>query len=852
MRRTLSLLLLGLLLFLTSRSFADSPAFDLSGPKVDVRVKRGDVTLPIGQTPNLMPGDRLWIHPDLPESQSTHFVLVVAFLRGITNPPPADWFTRVETWSRSAREEGVFVTVPEEAQQAIIFLAPETGGDFSTLRSAVRARPGAFVRATQDLEAASWDRMRLDAYLNEVRVTWQTDPAKLKEHAEKTAGTLGIKIDQKCFDKPTEEQATCLTEHTEGLVLDDANTQGMITQLANGAAGDLMNQLSYAPMAGAGLYSPYVGAILDTVRILSSLHTAHFQYIPALALPQKDTLNLRLNFPPSFRDPKSVVVIALPPVGPSIAPPLHPVDPNQDFCAEKPGVSLLADGAPLVFATQLAHSLSLRIETAGGPIDLPVTADPAEGGLVFQHDPGKLPGGELTGVLRGKWGFDDWEGPRFKLRAPEPGKWTLASGDQSALIVGREDTLHLEDDSSVCVDRVDKAAATGSSEKLNWKSPKPQLLEVALPMKDASPGHVTVEIHQFGLQKPDAISLLAYAEAASLDRLTLSAGDSDATLIGTRLDEVEKATLNGITLKPAGLDRAGNYDKLEMKTGDSTAGLESGKSYTAQVKLRDGRDLKTPVTVDPPRPQITLLSKSVQDEAASPSPVRLGSPDDLPLEGKVVFFLRSRTPANFPRSEKVEIAAADLSFQTMLSLSDGGLMLEDSATALGVVDPMARFGSSAFGPLRVRAMSADGVAGDWVPLGTLVREPGFGQLRCPRAVAKPCTLNGSNLFLATAISATPDFEGAVDVPQEFAGTQLIVPHPAAGGLLYLKLRDDPNTVQTLTLPVTPMNSAAGAPATQQSSAIQTQPPAVIPAPAPTAVQANAPAEPQPTPAKPEP
>ena len=849
MRRLLFLLLLGLPMLSTSRSFADSPAFDLNGPKVDVHVKRGDVTLPIGQTPNLMPGDRLWIHPDLPESQSTHFVLVVAFLRGITNPPPADWFTRVETWSKSVREEGVFVTVPDEAQQALIFLAPETGGDFSTLRSAVRARPGAFVRATQDLEAASWDRMRLDAYLNEVRVTWQTDPARLKERAEKSAGTLGIKIDQKCFDKPTEEQATCLTLHTEGLVLDDANTQGMITQLANGAAGDLMNQLSYAPMAGAGLYSPYVGAILDTVRILSSLHTAHFQYIPALALPQKDTLNLRLNFPPSFRDPKSVVVIALPPVGPSKPPPLHPVDPNQDFCAEKPGVSLLADGAPLVFATQLAHSLALHIETASGPIELPVTADPAMGGLVFQHDPGKLPGGELTGVLRGKWGFDDWEGPRFNLRAPEPGKWTLASGDQSALIVGREDTLHLEDDSSVCVDRVDKAAA-GSAEKLNWKSPKPQMLEVALPMKDAAPGQVTVEIHQFGLQKPDTISLLAYAEAASLDRLTLSAGDSDATLIGTRLDEVEKATLNGITLKPAGLDRAGNYDKLEMKTGDSTAGLESGKSYTAQVKLRDGRDLKTPVTVDPPRPQITLLSKSVQEEAASPSPVRLGSPDDLPLEGKLVFFLRSRTPANFPRSEKVEIAAADLSFHTMLSLSDGGLMLEDSATALGVVDPMARFGSSAFGPLRVRAMSADGVAGDWVPLGTLVREPGFGQLRCPRAVAKPCTLNGSNLFLATAISATPDFDDAVDVPQEFAGTQLIVPHPAAGGMLYLKLRDDPNTVQTLTLPVTPMS--AGAPAVQQSSAIQTQPPAVTPAPAPAAVQANAPAEPQPAPAKPEP
>src|SRR5579859_5298591 len=133
MRRTLPLLLAAMLSF-PALLLADNPAFDLAGPKIDVHVKRGDLSLPVGEVPNLMPGDRIWVHPDLPESQSTHFVLVVAFLRGATNPPPNDWFTRVETWTRAAREEGVFVNVPQEAQQALLFLAPETGGDFSTLR----------------------------------------------------------------------------------------------------------------------------------------------------------------------------------------------------------------------------------------------------------------------------------------------------------------------------------------------------------------------------------------------------------------------------------------------------------------------------------------------------------------------------------------------------------------------------------------------------------------------------------------------------------------------------------------------------------------------------------------------
>src|ERR1700683_4013668 len=142
MRRCLQLLILVLLA--SPLLHADGPPFDLTGPKVDVRVKRGTVTLPVSEMPNLMPGDRLWIHPDLPESQAAHFVLVVAFLRGSTNPPPPEWFTRVETWTRAAHDEGVFVTVPDEAQQALVFLAPETGGDFNTLRAAVRGRPGSF------------------------------------------------------------------------------------------------------------------------------------------------------------------------------------------------------------------------------------------------------------------------------------------------------------------------------------------------------------------------------------------------------------------------------------------------------------------------------------------------------------------------------------------------------------------------------------------------------------------------------------------------------------------------------------------------------------------------------------
>ncbi|HEX8711337.1 MAG TPA: hypothetical protein VF730_05645 [Terracidiphilus sp.] len=790
----------------TTGLLAEGSAFDLAGPKVDVHVKRGDVTLPISEIPNLLPGDRLWIHPDLPANQSAHFVLVVAFLRGATNPPPSEWFTRVETWNPSVRSEGVFVTVPAEAQQALLFLAPETGGDFNTLRSAVRGLPGSFVRAAQDLQAASWDRMRLEAYLNEVKFISQADPATLKTRAEKAARSLGIKIDEGCFDRPIDQQVSCLSQNSEGLVLDDANAQSLVSQIASGDTLNLVNAISSTTMAGGGAYSPYIGAIVDTARILSSMHTAHFRYIPALALPSADTLNLRLNMPPSFRNPKSVVVIALPPLGASRPEPLRPISPGDDFCIQKPGLVLPASGAPLIFATHLGHHLVLHIESHDGkkvpPVDLPLAVDSGRGGLVLDGPAPLLPDGELTGVVQGKWGFDDWQGPHYLLRSSQPGDWTVDSADESALIVGRDDTVHLAGQNTLCVDKIEVQAKSSPSAKLLWSSPGPNELKVTVPMKDADPGPVSLSIYQYGLAKPQTISLQAYSNAASLERLTLSAGDSDALLSGTRLDEVAKAELDGITWNPGDLTRVKDLDQLTLETSGTTSKLKPGKHYVANVHLLDGRKLKVPVTVDPPRPQAVLLNKGVQfNNGAQPAAVALGSPDDLPVQGHLVFFIKSTTPTQFSRQDKVEVASADSSFHTTLSLADGTLMLENSTTAVANLDPLKSFGLSAFGPLRARIISANGAAGDWFRLGTLVRIPQFTELRCPRSLNRTCLLSGMNLFLADSFSATPDFANPIQVPVDFTGMDLEVPHPVSGAL-YVKLRDDPSTVQTLNMTVT--------------------------------------------------
>ncbi len=78
------------MLLVTRPSFArPDNAFDLTGPKIEMHVTRAGKMLPIADVSNLQTEDRLWIHVELPDDQAVHYLLVVAFLRGSTNPPPA-------------------------------------------------------------------------------------------------------------------------------------------------------------------------------------------------------------------------------------------------------------------------------------------------------------------------------------------------------------------------------------------------------------------------------------------------------------------------------------------------------------------------------------------------------------------------------------------------------------------------------------------------------------------------------------------------------------------------------------------------------------------------------------------
>lgn len=795
-------------IFCTGNAFAAGAApFDLKGPTLAVTVSRNDVTLPVARVPHLATGDKLWIKADFPENQSEPYLLVVTFLRGPTNPPSKDWFFRCETWKKKCATSGMTVDVPEGAQQALIFLAPETGGDFKTLVNAVRARPGAFVRASQDLNQATLDRSRLDGYLRVIRELNAGNPGVLRDTTPLLARSLGIRVDEKCLDRIPQLQAPCLMQGQESLILNDGHTMSIVEALTMGPASDLVMAASATPQANYGYYSPYISSLLDLGRLFDSFRVANYQYIPALATALGDKLTLTLNTPPSFDNPKSVLVAALPAIEDAMPPPLHAVSPKDIYCARRDSLVLPVQGAPLVFATEYAHGAFLRVGGSNGEIfDLPARADAARGGFVIDTSP--LATASLAdrfqGSLHGYWGFEEFDGPGFQLVNSQAQSWAPAALDDQSLIVGRANTIHLQAGSVACIDRIMVRDPAGKELRVEWSPVKSNEVEVSLPLQQAQPGALTLLVSQYGSNDPVPLQLRAYPEAGRFESFLIFAGESSGVLKGSRLADVASVSLAGAEFVPAAEPLKSDADSLRMQVKSIEGSeavppqLHQGVPVKAKVVLRDGRSFNVDVTVSAPRPSVELMARNVRASAESrQSNIDIRSDNQLPQDALMVFSVRAKLPATFSRDTSIEVASDDEAFSTTLSVANRGLTLADAAVAVATFEPAKAFGFSAFGPLKFRVLSK-GSAGDWQPLATLVRLPTLQALQCPAPPEETCKLSGANLFLVDAVASDPQFQQAVDVPDGFPGRALPVPRPGKDGL-YIRLRDDPAVVNVAAL-----------------------------------------------------
>ena len=783
---------------------ADPAPFELNGPGLRIQVTRGKETLPIAQVPSLAEGDMLSIHADLPEDQGAKFLMVSAFLRGATNPPPKDWIKIAETWRDKEKNKALALTVPKNARQMVMFLVPDTGGAEGTLVDAVRGKPGEFVRATQDLNQASLDHSRLDAFMAAIRAQDNYHPEFLRSVAPTLARSLSMKLNEECLSKVIELQASCLLENRETLVLADVHTSS-VAETLTGAPTDLALQLSATREAGYGYYSAYIGVARDIAKIFGAFSNPQFSYLPTLSVRKGDRTGLLLNTAPSFEKPKSVMVIAMPAIE-SGSPPRLRTSANDPVCAVQAGGAqgtlLPVEGAPLIYSTAYPREMKVTLTAPSGQtVDVPLEARADRGGYV-------LAGGELpaafTGTLRahvyGYWGFDRFEGPDFLLQKPDGGGWQVAGGDKNAemptLVVGRDNPLVLTGAAPSCVESVTLRQG-GSAQSVEWKVQGKDGLALTLPLAGRKPGEMSVEVKVRGTAQPSTIALRADVQASRVDGLVIHAGDDWGVLTGQRLDQVDSAELAGLTLKPDGLTRDGTVDRLRLARSDGQK-LPEGASQTvpeipgdaaARIRLRGGRTVSVPITLAEARPRVNLLSKTIEPGPVAAGGRVLGLPgeDLLPDNGRMVFSVRSDAAPLTP-ADVIEVAPASGGEPVRLSAGKG-LKVAGPQVLVASFDPET-LPPSTFGPLRFRLVRG-GDAGDWQPLVTLARLPHIDGVSCGGAERDAnCTIRGSDLFLIDAVGLSPALDPAVNVAQGFTGSALQVP-AARDGKFYLRLRDAP-------------------------------------------------------------
>ncbi|HEU4959849.1 MAG TPA: hypothetical protein VFT56_05530 [Sphingomonas sp.] len=769
---------------------AASAPFDLSGPALHVAVTRGGTTLPIARVPNLAAGDRISIKADLPEDQGAHYVLIAAFLRGATNPPPKKWFFHAKTWE--TKHNDLSLTVPDGARQLVLFLMPEDNGDVDAVVDAVRKQPGTFVRASQELNQASLDRARLDTFLGAIHDLERRNPERIAAASPVLTRSLSIKLNADCLQQTPDLQAACLTQDRESLLLADSHSSALADTLT-GAPIDLAFQVSATPNAGYGYYSPYIGVARDIARIFGAFQATQLRYIPALARTSDDEVRLLLNAAPSFGKPASVLVVALPAVEAPRTPPLRRADDGQALCATD-GLVLPVDGAPLIYATRYAHDMVLRMSRPGGGVtELPVVADPQQGGYVLAKAP-QLTGfdGTISARLHGDWGFAPFDGPAFALQNPRAPGWHIADSDPAQLVVGRDNPLTIAGPAPACVESVSLRAASGDALPVSWKPAGGGRITATLPLAKADPGTMSVLIRLKGVGDPVELPVAAYAEAGRIDGFTLHAGDAAGELTGSRLDKVAALKVGKLVFRPGpdSLSRVGDTDHLALAAQDpsAAAALPVGQPETAVVTLADGRTQKVAFTVASPRPAAKLIGLSVArpQAPAGTIAIRLDDPRAVPAGAHLTFSLAA---SGLTGKETVEIATADGRASATIDAAHG-YTIQNDRVAIVTVDPASALGASAYGPLRFRLVQ-NGIAGAWTDLATLVRLPQLTGVACPKAGDR-CTLSGSSLFLIAEVAGTPVADG-------FTGAAIEIPRPA-DGTLPLRLRDAPDVAAKIAVP----------------------------------------------------
>jgi len=177
--------------------------------------------------------------------------------------------------------------------------------------------------------------------------------------------------------------AASLLPHTEtgNLVLDDATASPWSRALISRSDSDLIGAVSATPLAGGGFLQRVRGSHRRSRARDEHIHTASYQYIPALVLPKKQQMNLRR----TIRRPSQAQVghrCRAPAVEAPQLPPLRSVRIPSKYFASTIAIGVARRGRATGLFSGHAHDLYFTCKAKAERGRSSARADAASGGFV--------------------------------------------------------------------------------------------------------------------------------------------------------------------------------------------------------------------------------------------------------------------------------------------------------------------------------------------------------------------------------------------------------------------------------------------------------------------------------------
>lgn len=409
-------------------------AFDVLGIKVDITVKRGDVTLPASLVPFLKAGDVVSIsfpkNVQFQDDPRWHVVVAEMYRTALDKAPT---FPIVDADLSAQKPGHVWKFADDGLGTPLIFLVPENGSRYG--HGIPQARAAITGESNRELLMHS-------ALFSSNAMAKASALDTLMRSLRKADGIAAVDGGAR-----VEAAATTLFGTAPGTVGCFAGGTGGATEYACASAAvaadyQTPSNVAMATTLGSQIavnaapYGILIGALYE---LLAKRHVeANYQFVPGALKPPHRSSNIyaesRLQYDPSGAKPSSILYFQIGSQGTRGSVPSFGKVPRLPACVTKSTLSVAVpfSGLPVYFR---AHSVT--VAAPSGAFDVPATFDPVNGysAALSPEQLAAIRNG-ATATIASDWGFNTYKSAPVELVLPHAVPWTLDPPTTQSVVEG--------------------------------------------------------------------------------------------------------------------------------------------------------------------------------------------------------------------------------------------------------------------------------------------------------------------------------------------------------------------------------------------------------------------------------